>query len=128
MLMLLVATGMAGGARNWGTKMGHIAEMDYKWISDHCLELSFETLHGTPQFPLMMLLLPSMALNLWHSDNEPKYGLLRRICTERKEPSLQKYSDPILMRCLASKERGTARGTGGTGMGTGERGSGLKLH
>jgi hypothetical protein len=33
--------------KNWGTKWD-IAEVGYKWISDHCLELSFDTAWGPP--------------------------------------------------------------------------------
>ena len=89
--------------KNWGTKWD-IAEVGYKWISDHCLNFLL-TRHGVPQFPPMMLLLPSMASNLWHSTTNPIWVFVANTCRTKKTFALTMMTKfrPILMRCLASR-------------------------
>ena len=86
-----------------GHKIGHCQS---RVISGYrTIALNFLlTRHGTPQFPLMMLLLPSMALNLWHSStNSIRILVANTYQTKRNFTSLVTKFRPILMRCLASR-------------------------
>ena len=110
---------MAGGART-GAQNGTLPKVGYKWVSDNCLELSFDTAWDPP-ISAYDAAVAVHGFELVAFYNEPKYGFLWRICTEQKRAftsTMMTKFRPILMRCLPSSN---GNGNGNRRHGNGNR-------